>query len=141
MCLGVATRNHGSSACRRTDEAGKGERYDTHFWCGSYCGGLGARDTGAARGGAVLPAAPPPDPAAPVGGAIAGGVLGGIIGGALGHGPGAVAGAIIGGTTGAVIASEAQARPGGYFWWRGGCYYRYPDGAWSQPLYPSYCGY
>src|SRR5579862_8487992 len=84
---------------------------------------------------------PPPDPAAPVGGAIAGGVLGGIIGGALGRGPGAVAGAIIGGTTGAVIASEAQARPGGYFWWRGGCYYRYPNGAWSQPLYPSYCGY
>jgi hypothetical protein len=72
---------------------------------------------------------------------IAGGVLGGIIGGALGRGPGAVAGAIIGGTTGAVIASEAQARPGGYFWWRGGCYYRYPNGAWSQPLYPSYCGY
>jgi len=41
----------------------------------------------------------------------------------------------------AVIASEAQARPGGYFWWHGGCYYRYPNGAWSQPLYPSYCGY
>jgi hypothetical protein len=84
---------------------------------------------------------PPPDPAAPVGGAIVGGVLGGIVGGALGRGPGAVAGAIIGGTTGAVIASEAQARPGGYYWWRGACYYRYPNGAWSQPLYPSYCGY
>jgi hypothetical protein len=87
------------------------------------------------------PPPPPPDPAAPVGGAIAGGVIGGIIGGALGRGPGAVAGAVIGGTTGAVIASEAQARPGGYFWWRGSCYYRYPNGAWSQPLYPSYCGY
>jgi hypothetical protein len=83
----------------------------------------------------------PPDPAAPIGGAIVGGAVGGIIGGALGRGPGAVAGAIIGGTTGAVIASEAQARPGGYFWWRGGCYYRYPNGAWSQPLYPNYCGY
>jgi hypothetical protein len=84
---------------------------------------------------------PPPDPAAPIGGAIVGGALGGLIGGALGRGPGAVAGAIIGGTTGAVIASEAQARPGGYYWWRGGCYYHYPNGAWSQPLYPSYCGY
>jgi hypothetical protein len=87
------------------------------------------------------PPPPPPDPAAPIGGAIVGGAVGGIIGGALGRGPGAVAGAIIGGTTGAVIASEAQARPGGYFWWHGGCYYRYPNGAWSQPLYPSYCGY
>jgi hypothetical protein len=87
------------------------------------------------------PPPPPPDPAAPVGGAIAGGVIGGIIGGALGRGPGAVAGAVIGGTTGAVIASEAQARPGGYFWWHGGCYYRYPNGVWSQPLYPNYCGY
>jgi hypothetical protein len=87
------------------------------------------------------PPPPPPDPAAPVGGAIAGGVIGGLIGGALGRGPGAVAGAIVGGTTGAVIASEAQARPGGYFWWHGGCYYRYPNGAWSQPLYPNYCGY
>jgi hypothetical protein len=87
------------------------------------------------------PPPPPPDPAAPVGGAIAGGVIGGLIGGALGRGPGAVAGAVIGGTTGAVIASEAQARPGGYFWWHGGCYYRYPNGVWSQPLYPTYCGY
>jgi uncharacterized protein YcfJ len=81
------------------------------------------------------------DPSAPVGGAIVGGALGGLIGGALGRGPGAVAGAIIGGTTGAVIASEAQARPNGYFWWRGNCYYRYPNGAWSPPLYPNYCGY
>jgi hypothetical protein len=77
----------------------------------------------------------------PVGGAIVGGALGGIIGGALGQGRGAVAGAIAGATAGAVIASEAQPRPGGYFWWRGGCYYRYPNGAWSDPLAPGYCGY
>jgi hypothetical protein len=92
---------------------------------------------------ALLPAGPAAaqDPGAPVGGAIVGGVLGGIVGGALGRGPGAVAGAIIGGTTGAVIASEAQARPGGYYWFRGACYYRYPNGAWSEPLAPGYCGY
>jgi uncharacterized protein YcfJ len=86
-------------------------------------------------------APPPPDPAAPVGGAIVGGVLGGIVGGALGGRRGAVAGAVVGGTTGAVVAAEAQARPNGYYWYRGACYYRYPNGAWSQPLYPSYCGY
>ena len=84
---------------------------------------------------------PPPDAAAPVGGAIVGGALGAIVGGALGGRRGAVAGAIVGGTSGAVVAAEAQPRPGGYYWWRGACYYRYPNGAWSQPLYPSYCGY
>ena len=31
--------------------------------------------------------------------------------------------------SGAVIAAEAQPRPGGYYWWRGGCYYWYPNGA------------
>lgn len=86
-------------------------------------------------------APPPPDPAAPIGGAIVGGALGAIVGGALGGGRGAAAGAILGGTSGAVIAAEAQARPDGYYWWRGNCYYRYPNGAWSAPLYPSYCGY
>jgi len=77
----------------------------------------------------------------PVAGAIVGGALGGIVGGALGRGPGAVAGAAIGATTGAVIAAEAQPRPGGYYWWRGGCYYHYPNGAWSAALPPYYCGY
>lgn len=77
----------------------------------------------------------------PVGGAIVGGALGGIIGGAVGRGPGGViAGAAIGAATGAVIASEAQRRNGGYYWWRGGCYYRYPNGAWVQ-IQPGYCGY
>jgi hypothetical protein len=77
----------------------------------------------------------------PVAGAIAGGVLGGIVGGALGRGGGAIAGAAIGATTGAVIAAEAAPRPGGYYWWRGGCYYQYPNGAWSPLLTPNYCGY
>jgi len=81
------------------------------------------------------------DASAPVGGAIVGGALGAIVGGALGGGRGAAAGAILGGTTGAVIAAEAQRRPNGYYWWRDNCYYRYPDGSWSPPLYPSYCGY
>jgi len=130
-----------TSTVARRDEVREGRTNMTRtFGAGVFAAGLMLATL-------VQPAAaqyyppPPPDPAAPIGGAIAGGVVGGIIGGALGRGPGAVAGAIIGGTTGAVIASEAQARPGGYFWWRGGCYYRYPNGAWSQPLYPSYCGY
>src|SRR5262252_10512862 len=60
----------------------------------------------------------------PVGGAIVGGALGAIVGGAVGHGAGgAIAGGLIGATTGAVIASEAQRRHSGYYWWRGGCYY------------------
>jgi len=77
----------------------------------------------------------------PVGGAIVGGALGGIIGGAVGRGAGGViAGAAIGATTGAVIAAEAQRRNGGYYWWRGGCYYRYPNGSWLQ-VQPGYCAY
>jgi hypothetical protein len=103
----------------------------------------GAIVSGAFLASALMPVGPAAaqDASAPVGGAIVGGALGAIVGGALGHGRGAVAGAIIGGTTGAIVASEAQARPNGYYWWRGNCYYRYPDGAWSQPLYPTYCGY
>ena len=87
------------------------------------------------------PPPPPPPGPSPVAGAIVGGTIGGIVGGALGRGPGAFAGAAIGATTGAVVAAEAQARPGGYYWWRGGCYYRYPNGAWSPPMGPRYCGY
>jgi len=75
----------------------------------------------------------------PVGGAIVGGALGAIVGGAVGHGAGgAIAGGLIGATTGAVIASEAQRRRTGYYWWRGGCYYRYPNGSWLQ-VQPGYC--
>jgi outer membrane lipoprotein SlyB len=76
----------------------------------------------------------------PLAGAIVGGALGGIIGGAVGRGAGgAVAGAVIGATAGAVIASEGQRRASGYYWWRGGCYYRYPNGSWLQ-VAPGYCG-
>ncbi|HXW40427.1 MAG TPA: glycine zipper domain-containing protein [Xanthobacteraceae bacterium] len=91
---------------------------------------------------AAVAALLPAEPAAaqdPVGGAIFGGALGGIVGGAVGGGRGAVAGAVIGATTGAVIAAEAQRRQGGYYWWRGGCYYRYPNGSWVQ-VAPGYCG-
>jgi hypothetical protein len=81
----------------------------------------------------ALAALLPAEPVAaqdPVGGAI--------IGGALGRGPGAVAGAVIGTTAGATIAAEAQRRNNGYYWWHGGCYYRYPDGSWLQ-VAPGYC--
>jgi outer membrane lipoprotein SlyB len=75
----------------------------------------------------------------PVADAIVGGAVGGILGGAVGRGAGgAVAGAVIGATTGAVIAAEAQRRATGYYWWRGGCYYRYPNGSWVQ-VQPDYC--
>jgi hypothetical protein len=77
----------------------------------------------------------------PVQQAAAQDVLGGaILGGALGRGGGAIAGAAIGATTGAVIAAEAQRRSSGYYWWRSGCYYRYPNGAWLQ-VQPGYCAY
>jgi hypothetical protein len=58
----------------------------------------------------------------PLAGAIVGGAVGGIIGAAAG----------------ATIAAEAQQRNGGYYWWRGGCYYRYPNGSWLQ-VQPGYC--
>jgi hypothetical protein len=29
---------------------------------------------------------------------------------------------------------------GGYYWWNGGCYYRYPNGGWIQ-IQPGYCAY
>jgi Glycine zipper len=75
----------------------------------------------------------------PLAGAIIGGAVGGLIGGAVGKGGGAVAGAVIGAAAGATIAAEAQQRQGGYYWWRGGCYYRYPNGSWLQ-VAPGYCG-
>lgn len=75
----------------------------------------------------------------PIAGAIVGGALGGVIGGAVGHGAGgAFAGAAIGATTGAVIGAEAQRSRTGYYWWHGGCYYRYPNGSWLQ-VAPGYC--
>ena len=64
------------------------------------------------------------------------------------------AGALIGGAAGATIAAEGERKAiiltfqndnlvaeYHYYWWRGGCYYRYPNGAWSPPMGPRYCGY
>jgi len=68
------------------------------------------------------PPPPPPDPgASAVGGAIVGGVLGGLL---TGRASGAAAGAVIGGLTGATAAARE-----GYWLSNGGCYYRYPSGA------------
>ena len=69
----------------------------------------------------------------PLGAAILGGAAGAIIGGAAtGRAAGAAIGAAIGAGTAAVIASEAERRRGGYYWWRGNCYYQDADGAWYQ---------
>jgi hypothetical protein len=99
------------------------------------------RTFGAAALLALTLAIPVQDAAAqdPLGGALLGGAAGAIIGGAVGGGRGAAAGAIIGGVTGAAIASQGQARPGGYYYYRNGCYIQRPDGAWIA-VSPSYCG-
>jgi hypothetical protein len=65
----------------------------------------------------------------PIGGAILGGAAGAIVGGVVGGGRGAAIGAIVGAGTGAAIAAEGQARPGGYYYYRNGCYLQRPDGA------------
>ncbi len=75
-----------------------------------------------------------------VGGALLGGAAGAIIGGAAtGKAGGAVAGGVIGAATGAAIASQGQARPGGYYYYQDGCYRRRPNGAWVA-VAPDYCG-
>jgi hypothetical protein len=75
-----------------------------------------------------------------LGGALLGGAAGAIIGGAAtGQAGGAVAGGIIGGALGAAIASEGQARPGGYRFYQNACYMRRPDGTWVA-VAPGYCG-
>lgn len=64
-----------------------------------------------------------------LGGALLGGAAGAIIGGAAtGRGSGAAAGAVIGAATGAIIGSQMQPRRGGYYWYQGRCWYRYPNG-------------
>jgi hypothetical protein len=84
----------------------------------------------------AAPAPPPPaDPgASALGGALVGGVLGGLI---SGNATGAAAGAILGGATGAIAGATAASRPG-YYWSRGDCYYRYPDGRYV-PTDPRAC--
>ena len=62
------------------------------------------------------------------GGALLGGAAGAIIGGAAGGGRGAAVGAGIGAATGAIIGSQAQPRRGGFYWYEGRCWYRYPSG-------------
>ena len=68
----------------------------------------------------------------PIGGAI--------VGGAVGGGRGAAIGAIVGATTGAALAAQGRPRPGGYYYYRRGCYIQRPDGAWIA-VSPGYCGY
>src|SRR5262249_19500509 len=75
----------------------------------------------------------------PVAGAIVGGAVGGIIGGAVGRGAGgAVGGGVSGATTRPWVAHQARQQGRGDYWWRGGCYYRYPNGSWLQ-VQPGYC--
>ena len=74
----------------------------------------------------------------PIGGAILGGAAGAIVGGAVGGGRGAAVGAIVGATTGAAIAAQGEPRPGGYYYYRNGCYVQRPDGAWVAAS-PRYC--
>jgi len=76
----------------------------------------------------------------PLGGAIVGGAAGAIVGGAVGGGRGAAIGAIVGATTGAAIAAQGQPRPGGYYYYRRGCYLQRPDGAYVA-VSPRYCEY
>jgi hypothetical protein len=75
----------------------------------------------------------------PVAGAIIGGAAGAILGGALGGERGAVMGAIIGGSSGAIIAAQGEPRPGGYRYYRNGCYQERGDGTWIV-VAPQYCG-
>ena len=86
---------------------------------------------------ATLPA-PQANAQETLGGAIGGAILGGAIGGAItGRAGGAAAGALIGGATGAMIGAQAERRHS-YYWWRGGCYYRYPSGQYA-PVAAGYC--
>jgi hypothetical protein len=84
---------------------------------------------------------PVPDAAAqdPVAGAILGGTAGAIVGRALGGERGAVIGAVIGGSSGAIIAAQGEPRPGGYRYYRNGCYQERGDGTWVV-VAPQYCG-
>ena len=79
----------------------------------------------------LVAASPTPEAAAQenvLGGALLGGAAGAIIGGAAGGGRGAAVGAGIGAATGAIIGSQAEPRRGGFYWYEGRCWYRYPNG-------------
>jgi hypothetical protein len=51
---------------------------------------------------------------------------------------GAAIGAIIGGASGAAIAAQGEARPGGYYYYQDGCYRHRRDGVWVV-VAPDYC--
>jgi outer membrane lipoprotein SlyB len=69
----------------------------------------------------------------PLAGALLGGAAGAIIGGGVtGRGSGAAIGALIGASTGAIIASEANRRRNGYYFWRNNCYLQDQYGNWYQ---------
>ena len=75
-----------------------------------------------------------------VGGALLGGAAGAIIGGAAtGKAGGAVAGGIIGAAAGAMIGSQMEPRRGGYYWYDGRCWRRYPNGDYHR-VSRRYCG-
>jgi outer membrane lipoprotein SlyB len=73
-------------------------------------------------------------------GVVVGGALGGLVGGALGRGSGTIVNAAVGAATGAMIAAKGKRRAGGFYWWQGGCYYRYPNDVWLQVKW-NYCDY
>ncbi len=75
----------------------------------------------------------------PLGGALLGGAAGALIGGAAtGRAGGAIVGGVVGATLGAAIASQGQARAGGYYWYDNRCYFRYPNGEF-RPAPRRYC--
>jgi hypothetical protein len=43
-----------------------------------------------------------------------------------------VAGGVIGAATGAMLGSQLQARPGGYYWYNDSCWVRYSDGSYHR---------
>lgn len=75
-----------------------------------------------------------------IGGAIIGGATGAVIGGAAtGRAGGAAVGAVIGAAAGAAIASQMEPRRSGYYWYRGRCWVRYPNGEYHR-VSRAYCG-
>lgn len=68
-----------------------------------------------------------------LGGALIGGGIGAIVGGAAtGRAGGAVAGGIIGAAAGAAIGSQMEPRRPGYYYYRDGCWRRWPDGSYHR---------
>lgn len=78
-----------------------------------------------------------------LGGALLGGAAGAIIGGAAtGKAGGAIAGGIIGAAAGAMLGSQLEPRPryGRYYWYKGRCWRRAPDGNYYRTKM-RYCQY